>query len=92
LTQGLPWALAAALTFRTSAVAASYIGAYLTLRTFKAWSMTTWVLDDVRVLTKWWLLPVRDAPAFAVWAAAGLFANRIHWRGLFRSRSSSCSR
>jgi hypothetical protein len=29
---------------------------------------------------KWWLLPVGDALAFAVWGA-GLFVNRVHWRG-----------
>jgi ceramide glucosyltransferase len=80
LTLGLPWALAAALIVRTSAVTASYIGAYLTLRIIMAWSVATWALGDVRVLKRWWLLPVRDALAFAVWVA-GLFANRIHWRG-----------
>jgi ceramide glucosyltransferase len=80
LTMGLPWALAAALTVRTSAVAVSYIGAYLTLRVIMAWCVATWALGDVRVLKRWWLLPVRDALAFAVWIA-GLFANRIHWRG-----------
>jgi ceramide glucosyltransferase len=80
LTQGLPWALAAALIVRTSAVAAGYIGAYLTLRVVMAWSVATWTLGDARVLKRWWLLPVRDALAFAVWVA-GLFANRIHWRG-----------
>ena len=80
LTQGLPWALAAALIVRTSGVALGYIGAYLTLRVIMAWSVATWALDDVRALKRWWLLPVRDALAFAVWGV-GLFANRIHWRG-----------
>jgi len=80
LTQGLPWAVAAALLAPTSTVASSYIGGYLTLRTLMAWSVATWVLGDVRVLKRWWLLPVRDALAFAVWVA-GLFANRILWRG-----------
>ena len=79
-TQGLPWAVAAALTVRTSAVAAAYIGAYLTLRVLRAWSVAKWTLGDVRVLKKWWLLPIRDSLAFAVWAG-GLFLNRIHWRG-----------
>jgi ceramide glucosyltransferase len=80
LTQGLPWALAAALTVRTSAVAISYVGAYLTLRLVMAWSVATWAFGDVRVLKRWWLLPVRDALAFAVWVA-GLATNRIRWRG-----------
>jgi len=80
LTQGLPWAVAAASIGPTSAVAAGYIGAYLTLRIVMAWSVAAWALGDDRVLKRWWLLPLRDALAFAVWAA-GLFANRIHWRG-----------
>jgi ceramide glucosyltransferase len=80
LTHGLPWALAATLAAPTSAVASTYIVGYLTLRALMAWSVATWVLGDVRVLKRWWLLPVRDALAFAVWVA-GLFANRIRWRG-----------
>jgi ceramide glucosyltransferase len=80
LTQGLLWAVAAALTVRTPAVATAYFGAYLTLRVLMAWSVAKWALGDIRVLKKWWLLPVRDALAFAVWAA-GLFVNRVHWRG-----------
>jgi ceramide glucosyltransferase len=80
LTQGLPWAVAAAAVVPSGAVAAGYFGAYLTLRLFMAWSVATWALGGVRVVRKWWLLPVRDALAFAVWLA-GLFLNRIHWRG-----------
>ncbi|HWW83899.1 MAG TPA: bacteriohopanetetrol glucosamine biosynthesis glycosyltransferase HpnI [Vicinamibacterales bacterium] len=80
LTQGLPWAVAAVLTVRTSAVATAYFGAYLTLRVLMAWTVAKWALGDVGVVKKWWLLPVRDALAFAVWGA-GLFVNRVHWRG-----------
>jgi ceramide glucosyltransferase len=45
-----------------------------------AWTVAKWALGDVGVVKKWWLLPVRDALAFAVWGA-GLFVNRVHWRG-----------
>jgi ceramide glucosyltransferase len=45
-----------------------------------AWSVATWALGDVRLVRKWWLLPVRDALAFVVWLG-GLSLNRVHWRG-----------
>ena len=80
LTQGLPWAVAATAAVPSVTVAASYFGAYLTLRLVTAWSVARWALGDVPVVRKWWLLPIRDAFAFVVWLA-GLFLNRIHWRG-----------
>jgi ceramide glucosyltransferase len=80
LTQGLPWAVAATVVVPTPAVAAGYFGAYLTMRLVMAWSVAKWALGDVLVVRKWWLLPIRDAFAFVVWLA-GLFLNRIHWRG-----------
>jgi ceramide glucosyltransferase len=80
LTQGLPWALVATAAVPSISVAAAYFGAYLTLRLVMAWSVARWALDDLQVLRKWWLLPVRDALGFAVWCVA-LFMNRIHWRG-----------
>jgi ceramide glucosyltransferase len=80
LTQGLPWAAAAAVVAPSLAVAAGYVGAYVTLRLVMALSVAAWALGDVREVRKWWLLPIRDALAFVVWLA-GLFLNRIHWRG-----------
>ena len=80
LTQGLPWAVAATVAVPSAAVAASYFGAYLTLRVVMAWSVATRALGDAGAVRKWWLLPMRDACAFVVWLA-GLFLNRIHWRG-----------
>lgn len=79
-TQGLPWAVAATTLVPSAAIAAGYFGAYLTLRLIMAWSVAKWALGDVRIVKKWWLLPMRDALAFPVWLA-GLFLNRIHWRG-----------
>jgi ceramide glucosyltransferase len=80
LTQGLPWAVAATAVVPSGAIAAGYFGAYLTLRLVMAWSVAKWALGDVRLVEKWWLLPIRDALAFVVWLA-GLFVNRIQWRG-----------
>jgi ceramide glucosyltransferase len=80
LTQGLPWAFVATAAVPSMSVAVGYFGAYLTLRLLMAWSVARWALDDVPVLEKWYLLPVRDGLAFGVWFAA-LFMNRIHWRG-----------
>jgi ceramide glucosyltransferase len=80
LTQGLPWAVAATLVAPSSIVAAIYFGAYVALRLAMAWSVAVWGLGDVRVIRKWWLLPLRDALGFFVWLG-GLFLNRIHWRG-----------
>jgi ceramide glucosyltransferase len=80
LTQGLPWAVVATLAVPTVGVATAYLGAYFALRMVMALSVATWGLGDVRVVRKWWLLPLRDALAFLVWLA-GLFLNRIRWRG-----------
>jgi ceramide glucosyltransferase len=80
LTQGLPWAVGATTVVPSIAVAASYFCAYFTLRLLMGWSVARWVLGDERVVRKWWLLPIRDAIGFVVWLA-GLFLNRIHWRG-----------
>jgi hypothetical protein len=80
LTQGLPCAVAATVVAPSAAVATGYVGAYFTLRLLMAWSVATWALGDVRVVRKWWLLPIHDALGFVVWLA-GLFLNRIHWRG-----------
>jgi ceramide glucosyltransferase len=79
-THGLPWAVAATAVVPSAAVAAGYFGAYLALRLLMVWSVARWALGDGRVARKWWLVPVRDAFAFVVWLA-GLFLNRIQWRG-----------
>lgn len=80
LTQGLPWAVAAAVVAPSGAVAASYLGAYVVLRLAMAWSVAVWGLGDAGAVRRWWLLPLRDALGFLVWLG-GLFGNRIHWRG-----------
>ena len=48
----------------------------LFLRQEKQW----WLVPLVLVLLLWWLVPARDAFAFAVWLA-GLFGHSVVWRG-----------
>jgi len=79
-TQGLPWALAAALLAPTGAVAIGYLASYLVLRLAMAWTVGVWGLRDDLVRRRWWLLPLRDAIWFLVWLAS-FFRNRIRWRG-----------
>lgn len=80
LTQGLPWAVLAALLAPSTALAAAYLGLYLSLRTAMAWIVGVWGISDAVVRRRLWLLPVRDAFHFAVWLA-GFFSNCIVWSG-----------
>jgi ceramide glucosyltransferase len=84
LTQGLPWALLAFIVAGESGwtnLAVFYIAAYLILRMGMTAIAGVWGLGDHRVAKKLWLVPLRDALGAAVWVA-GLFSNKIHWRGL----------
>jgi ceramide glucosyltransferase len=79
-THGMPWAIAAACVAPSTAVAAAYLGAYLTLRFAMAWTVGVWGLRDPVLRRRFWLLPVRDLLSFFVWLAS--FAmNQIEWRG-----------
>jgi len=50
------------------------------VRAFSALACAGWVLDDELTARNWWLLPVQDVLAFAIWIA-GFFGNHIAWRG-----------
>ncbi len=83
-THGLPWAVFAAAVAGTAGwteIAIAYLVAYLVLRFGVAWTTAVWGLGDTAIRKKLWLLPVRDAISFAVWAA-GFFTDRITWRGI----------
>jgi ceramide glucosyltransferase len=83
-THGLPWALLAAIVGGAAGwtgVAAFYLAAYLLLRLSVAWIAGVWGLGDKAIAAKLWLVPVRDAISAAVWLA-GLFSDKIRWRGL----------
>jgi ceramide glucosyltransferase len=83
-TQGLPWAVVAAVVAGAAGWAKTalvYILGYLVLRLSVAWSAGLWGLRDQGIANKLWLVPLRDAISTAVWLAA-FFSNKIRWRGL----------
>ena len=81
LTQGLPWAVLAALLAPSATIAAAYLAAYLVLRTAMAWVVGVTGLHDAVLRRRIWLLPLRDAVHFAVWLA-GFFSSRVVWNGV----------
>jgi ceramide glucosyltransferase len=81
LTFGLPWAVLVALIVPSSAVALSYLAAYLVLRLAVAWTIGVWGLHDPVVRRRLWLVPVRDALNFCVYVAS-FFSNTVSWRGI----------
>jgi ceramide glucosyltransferase len=50
------------------------------MRACSAWACAGWVLRDSLIARLWWLLPLQDLLAFAIWVA-GFFGNHIIWRG-----------
>jgi ceramide glucosyltransferase len=82
-THGLPWAILAAIVAATAgwtALAIAYLAAYFVLRISVAWVAGVWGLRDQAIISKLWLLPVRDAITSIVWLV-GLLSDRIKWRG-----------
>jgi len=80
VTQGLPWAVAAALCGPTFTVAAVYLAAYVVLRLTMAWMVGVKSLGDDVLKRRLWLVPLRDAIHFFVWIA-GFTSNRVTWNG-----------
>jgi ceramide glucosyltransferase len=77
-TQGLPWAIVAAVVAPRTWIALAYLFAYLVLRLVMAWVVGVKVVGD-EVLRRWmWLVPPWDALHFVVWAAS-FASNRIVW-------------
>lgn len=79
-TQGLPWSLAAAAVAPSRVAAIGYLGTYLATRLAMAFTFGAYGLKDPLLPRKWWLIPLRDALGFFIWAAA-FFSNRISWQG-----------
>jgi ceramide glucosyltransferase len=79
-SQGLLWAVLAAVVAPSPAIAVTYLAAYLILRMWMAWEVGVRGLGDPVLRRNMWLLPVRDALAVFVWLAS-FFSNRITWRG-----------
>lgn len=84
LTHGLPWAIlgaAVALSIGSVPLAIAYPSAYVLLRLGLTWATGSWGLGDNQLTKSLWLVPLRDAISFIVWAV-GFFSNKITWRGL----------
>src|SRR3979490_1389479 len=77
-TQGLPWALLAALVAPSKWIAGVYLLAYLILRFAMAWTVGIWGVEDEVLRRKIWLVPLRDAVHFVIWLAS-FGSNHIRW-------------
>jgi ceramide glucosyltransferase len=77
-TQGLPWALLAALVAPAKWIACVYLLAYLILRFAMAWTVGIWGVGDEVLRRKIWLVPLRDAVHFVVWLVS-FGSNHIRW-------------
>jgi ceramide glucosyltransferase len=77
-TQGLPWALLAALVAPAKWIAGVYLLAYLILRFLMARTVGIWGVGDEVLRRKIWLVPLRDAVHFAIWLAS-FGSNHISW-------------
>jgi ceramide glucosyltransferase len=80
LSQGLPWTILASFLAPYGWLAAAYVAAYLILRGWMAWEVGGLGMRDGLVCGKLWMVPLRDAFAFAAWAAS-FFITTIVWRG-----------
>jgi ceramide glucosyltransferase len=77
-TQGLPWAVLAALVAPARWMAVGYLVAYAVLRLTMAWTVGVWGVRDDILRKKIWLVPVRDAFYFVIWLAS-FGSNHITW-------------
>jgi ceramide glucosyltransferase len=80
-TQGLPWALLAALVAPVKWIVAAYLLAYVILRFAMAWTVGVWGVGDDLLRRKIWLVPLRDAIHFVVWLAS-FGSNHVRWGGV----------
>jgi ceramide glucosyltransferase len=79
LTLGLLWSLIAIAAHPTVAVAAAYLGLYLSLRLFMTAVIAIWGLKQPSILKKFWLIPIWDALAVII-LLASFARNRVRWR------------
>ena len=77
-TQGLPWAVVAALLAPAAWISVVYLAIYLLLRLQMAWIVGVLAVKDPVLSRRLYLVPVFDAIHFAVWLAS-FFSNRIVW-------------
>lgn len=81
MTQGVAWAVAAAILAPSWSASAAWILAYLAVRLFSGYVVGVWGLGDPVVRRKLWLLPLHDLFWFFLWLRS-FTINRIEWRGL----------
>jgi ceramide glucosyltransferase len=79
-THGLPWTILAVAIAPSWPVAAFYVAGYIVLRGLMAWTVGVWGVQDPILRRKMYLVPLRDAFAFAVWLTS-FFKRRVEWRG-----------
>jgi ceramide glucosyltransferase len=79
LTQGLPWALAAAAVSPSVGVAVGYLVTYLVFRFAITWMVGIWGLKHTPLWKKMALIPVWDAVALVIWLIS-FTRNSIRWR------------
>src|SRR5437879_11987325 len=69
-TQGLPWALLAALVAPAKWIAGAYLLAYLILRFLVAWTVGIWGVGDEVMRRRFWLVSLREAIDVVVWVVS----------------------
>src|ERR1700694_2214447 len=79
-TQGLPWALLAAIVAPAKWIGVGFLLAYLFLRLAMAWTVGVWGVGDQVLHRRLWLVPLRDAIQFVIWLAS-FGSNRGRWAG-----------
>ncbi|MDP9340236.1 MAG: bacteriohopanetetrol glucosamine biosynthesis glycosyltransferase HpnI [Acidobacteriota bacterium] len=77
-TQGLPWAILAAIVAPRAWIALAYLAAYLVLRLTMAWVVGVSVVKDQVLRRRIWFVPLWDALHFLVWLAS-FTSNHIVW-------------
>ena len=80
-TQGLPWALLAAIVAPAKWIGVGFLLAYLFLRLAMAWTVGVWGVGDQVLHRRLWLVPLRDAIQFVIWLAS-FGSNRVRWAGV----------
>jgi ceramide glucosyltransferase len=78
-THGLVWSIAGMLLAQSWPAIFVFAGGYCLLRYEVALAVGARGIRDPLARRKLWMLPLRDAFAFAVWLAS-FFPQRIHWR------------
>jgi ceramide glucosyltransferase len=81
MTQGLAWAVAAALLSHSAVAAIGWLGAYFVTRLASAYLVGVRGLGDPVLRRKLWLVPVHDFVMFFAWLSS-FAVNQIEWRGL----------